>query len=198
MQNLWIQNLNWDTPLDKNLSEQWQTYRSQLKNLNDIRISRRIISTDAVKCELHGFADASLRAYGCCLYTRCEDLQGNIQTNLICAKSKVAPVSTESLPKLELNAAVLLSTLVDKIVLIMGNQFEKIYLWTDSEIVLDWISDHPASWEVYIANRVSLIQQKTRNFYWRHTSSKNNPADIVSRGSLVKNLESTMYLVFRS
>lgn len=64
--------------------------------------------------QIHGFADVSEKAYGCCLYLRCSDYAGNHFSNLICAKSKVAPMKTVSLPCLELCAAQLLTRVAYK------------------------------------------------------------------------------------
>lgn len=55
--------------------------------------------------EIHGFEDASEKAYSCCLYLRFSDQAGNHFSNLICAKSKVAQMNTVSLSRLELCAA---------------------------------------------------------------------------------------------
>ena len=64
--------------------------------------------------EIHGFADASQRAYGCCIYYRvCID--GAYKTFLLIEKSKVAPIKTQTLPRLKLCVAVLLSKTWHKI-----------------------------------------------------------------------------------
>jgi hypothetical protein len=62
--------------------------------------------------EVHGFADASSRAYAAIVYLRVILSESNFQVSLICAKTKVAPVKTISIPRLELNAVVLLSHLL--------------------------------------------------------------------------------------
>jgi hypothetical protein len=61
---------------------------------------------------LHGFADASKKAYGAVIY-----LKYPIQEDsyLICSKSRVAPLNNVSIPRLELKAALLLSDIILKI-----------------------------------------------------------------------------------
>ncbi|XP_058816087.1 uncharacterized protein LOC131679391 [Topomyia yanbarensis] len=57
-----------------------------------------------------------------------------------------------------------------------------IYLWTDSSIVLNWISATPSTWKTFVANRVAEIQELTSHAVWNHVPSEDNPADFVSRG----------------
>lgn len=53
---------------------------------------------------------------------------------------------------------------------------------TDSQITLAWIKSVPSRWTIFVSNRVSEIQQLTSNCIWRHISSPNNLADLISRG----------------
>jgi len=64
--------------------------------------------------EIHGFADASERAYAAVVYLHVST--GDFWTsNIVAAKSKVAPLKPVSLPRLELSAATLLVRLVNHI-----------------------------------------------------------------------------------
>ena len=56
------------------------------------------------KHQLHVFADASEIAYAACVWLRSEDASGNVNFSLLFARTKVAPVTTLSLPRLELSA----------------------------------------------------------------------------------------------
>ena len=58
--------------------------------------------------ELHGFSDASKSAYAAVVYTRLITPSGNVMTNLLQSKTKVAPLKTETIPRLELSTAILL------------------------------------------------------------------------------------------
>ncbi|GFX98336.1 integrase catalytic domain-containing protein [Trichonephila clavipes] len=53
---------------------------------------------------------------------------------------------------------------------------------TDSKIVLSWLSGHPRQWKTFVANRTSEIIEVLPTKHWRHVPSKENPADIASRG----------------
>ena len=76
--------------------------------------------------ELHVFADASLKAYGTVTYF----LQ-NENTTLVMSKTRVSPLKTVSLPRLELMAAVLATRLAKFILSLIKCQC-KVPLWSDS------------------------------------------------------------------
>jgi len=59
----------------------------------------------------------------------------------------------------------------------------KVTYWTDSNIVLAWLATEPAHWVTFVANRVSRIQDLTGMREWCHINTKDNPADLISRGT---------------
>lgn len=75
-----------------------------------------IFSRTVSVLEFHGFADASIRAYAACVYVRAIYADGQVSSNLISSKSRVAPLKTISLPKLKLYAMLLLSQLITKLI----------------------------------------------------------------------------------
>jgi len=84
---------------------------------------------------VHGFADASSRAYAVVVYLRVIHSESNFQVSLICAKTKFA-VKTISTPRLELNAVVLLSRLLIWTQQALSLSSVPTYGWTDSTITL--------------------------------------------------------------
>lgn len=138
--------------------------------------------SDYVTIELHGFADSSVRAYGCCIYIKCFNSAGQYSCKLLCAKSRVTPIKQLTLPRLELCSAVLLVQLVDKVLKSIKINFNNYYLYSDSTITLSWIKTSPTRWKTFVANRVSEIQRLTNVNNWYHVKSEDNPADLISRG----------------
>ncbi|XP_070169572.1 uncharacterized protein [Polyergus mexicanus] len=112
MQELWLRKLDWDFPIAADLLESWKKYCAEFLNLKEIRIPRWIgMHPENLAIELHGFADASNRAYAAVVYLRILRSLSEFSVVLITAKSKVAPIKTISVPRLELNAIVLLTRL---------------------------------------------------------------------------------------
>lgn len=183
LQELWSLKLEWDELIPQPLLTRWRWFSDRLFSLNDICIPRNVIALQSVSTiQLHGFSDASEGAYGACLYVRSEDEQGHVCVRLLCSKSRVAPLKQISIPRLELCGALLLSRLVDKTIPALGLDVKNIYMWTDSTIVLAWLSSAPGKWKTFVANRVSEIQGVTFPCTWHHVNSKANPADYISRG----------------
>lgn len=193
MQRLWQLNTSWDAVLPSNIVNEWRDNHLKLSDLNLLVINRSLIGDGEIAdIQLHGFSDASATAYGACLYLRVLNTNGKCITNLICSKSRVAPLKTVSIPRLELLAAVLLARLASKYEPNLHLPIKKRFFWSDSMVVLAWISSQSSKWKTFVANRVGEIHERTSIHEWSHVGTHDNPADIVSRGcwpSQIKNLE---------
>ncbi|XP_062535430.1 uncharacterized protein LOC134204669 [Armigeres subalbatus] len=189
MKELWREGRTWDDELDECAQRRWTEFRDNLQDIATISIPRWVATPTAISVELHGFCDASIRAYGACIYVRTLASNGDIFVNLLTAKSKVAPLGNSkrnpsiSLPRLELSAALLLSHLIEKVES-SADLHAKHFFWTDSTTLAfyHWLSSSPSRWKTFIANRVSEIQQITANGIWAHVPGLENPADVISRG----------------
>lgn len=189
MQELWLQQLDWDDPVPEKLTFQWLKYRKELSSLERIEIPRWIkVTSVSSEIQLHGFSDASERAYAAVVYIRVI-LNEAVHVQLLTAKSKIAPIKRISLPKLELCAAVLLAKLLDSVKQAMNFQRVETFAWTDSMITLSWIRANPSKWKPFVANRVTEIQSLSSTISWHHIGTKNNPADMASRGLYPSEIE---------
>nr|XP_031848466.1 uncharacterized protein LOC116433939 [Nomia melanderi] len=86
------------------------------------------------------------------------------------------------MPTLELCGALLLPSLLATAKKALHVKIDRTILWTNSTIVLHWLKNSPHTIKTFVANRVSEIQDKTRVADWRHVSTSDNPADLISRG----------------
>ncbi|XP_064622907.1 uncharacterized protein LOC135485068 [Lineus longissimus] len=105
------------------------------------------------------------------------------------AKSRVAPLKLLTIPRLELQAAVMASRLNDFIRAETRLQLEKTILFSDSMIVLSWIKQEPRNFKTFVSNRVGEIQMKSNALDWRYCPSELNVADDVSRGRTVDEVQ---------
>ncbi|XP_071640893.1 uncharacterized protein [Temnothorax longispinosus] len=182
MQSLWRETLNWDDVISAPLLSRWKEIHSRLSHLNRLRIPRWTgLGTDTSHAEVHGFADASNAAYAAVVYLRVVSSDGHVTITLLIGKSKVAPLKPLSVPRLELSAALLLAELMALVRDSLGYAFPE-FCWTDSEIVIAWVTNHPSRWKTFVANRVTEIQSLLPRSEWRHVSTAENPADCASRG----------------
>ncbi|PIK39445.1 hypothetical protein BSL78_23710 [Apostichopus japonicus] len=125
--------------------------------------------------------DASSKGYGCCCYVRCVNRKGEIHVQLVMSKSKVAPLKLRTIPRLELQAAVLAVKVDSLLRRELALEFAKSYFWTDSEVVLKYIHNDSRRFHVFVGNRVSLIREFSDPQQWFHIETKANPADLVTR-----------------
>ncbi|XP_062557813.1 uncharacterized protein LOC134222669 [Armigeres subalbatus] len=181
LQVLWKLQLDWDSPVPHEFGQDWLDFKTKLSGFEQLRIPRHVISPVFKRKELHGFSDASQMGYGACVYLRSIHSENQCTVRLLIAKSKVAPVNIKTIPRLELCAALLLSKLLGQVLENIDNTVS-IFLWTDSTIVLNWISGIPQTWAPFVANRVAEIQELTVKATWNHVPSQDNPADFISRG----------------
>ena len=94
----------WDDVINEDKVKRWQAWLYSLNHLEGLCIPRCFKPpqfVDALKYQLHLFADASEVAYGAMAYLRIEDKNGQVQRSFVMGKSHLAPI-----PRLELLAAV--------------------------------------------------------------------------------------------
>lgn len=116
MQDLWRKSeYGWDDTLPTAFLNRWKEFYAALQHLSRFRIPRWIGTNSLVRSALHGFADTSAKAFGCVVYVRTVKEDGKITVTLLLAKSKVAPIKAVTIPRLELQAAVMLSKLMKHI-----------------------------------------------------------------------------------
>lgn len=174
--------VQWSDEVSNKIKEDWINLKKDLILLNQFKIPRWIQSKKDDVIELHGFCDASVRAFGCVVYAR---LVSNHSTSmmLVAAKTRLVPSSKAvSIPRLELCAAELLTKLMTKISKSINSLTVVTYGWSDSKVTLSWIQGSPERWKPFVANRVKKITSVMPPNTWHYINTKENPADAASRG----------------
>ncbi|GFY33706.1 integrase catalytic domain-containing protein [Trichonephila clavipes] len=99
IQELWKIKLDWSEQLPPDAMEEWMNFYQKLAKVNNFKIPRCILLPAAIRIEIHGFSDASERAYADVVYIKCFNESGQSQTRLLCSKSRVAPLKTLTIPR---------------------------------------------------------------------------------------------------
>ena len=180
-QELCEANIDWDEPLPQHLLTKWLTLVSSLQQ--DVLLSVPIcyfenLSLHASLCRLVGFCDASKSAYAAVVYLVIESYCG-CSTRFVACTTRVSPVKEQTIPRLELLSASLLSKLMTSVSQALSLELslgEPSY-FTDSKVSLYW------EWKPFVQNRVNQIRSVAQPHQWAHCAGKENPADIPSRGS---------------
>ena len=64
----------------------------------------------------------------------------------------------------------------------LKTRIDDVFYWTDSTIVLKYISNKNKRFQTYVANRLEFIHSGSKPEQWHHVEGKQNPADYASRG----------------
>ena len=187
--------LNWDDPLPSTITQYWNEWLESICKLDTYEIPRCLkSSTDISKIKLNIFADGSEVAYGCVAYTNFVYESGEISSSLLASKSRLTPLNNSTLktvPRIELCSAKLAVEFSLKLVKELEYKFSSINFWTDSTTVLSYITNDSARFHRFVANKVAFIRNFSASSQWFYVQSKNNPADIISRGATPTVLKSS-------
>ena len=185
MQKLWQLKVTWDEPLNDDIQTQWRDIATNLKEATQFTVSRCYFNTCMTDPVIHCFADASQLAYGAIVFLT----QGN-QVSFVTAKTRVAPLKTLTIPRLELMAAMIAARLTKFVLTTIHAHNPPIFLWSDSQIVLHWIkSQKPLP--AFVRHRITEINSLLPNATWNYCPTAENPADLLSRGTTYESLMSS-------
>ena len=101
------------------------------------------IFSNTTSSQLHIFVDASMAAMAAVAYLRTTNSQATrSQACFLMGKCKVAPIKQLSVPKMELEAAVIGVRLLQLIQREMTMTIDHNFLWSDIQVVFDWIASN--------------------------------------------------------
>ena len=187
LQALWKRGISWDEELLPGLSERWKRLFEEMVQLNGVRFDRCLTPPKAIGqlvfCVF--FPVASEDAFGACAHARWQLSTRGYNAQFIAAKSRVAPVKKLTIPRLELQGAVLASRLGKNIPKESRLKFEKSVFFLDSKIVLAWICGETRRFKPFVSVRVGKIQDNSDLAQWRHVPGKTYPVEFLWKARLV-------------
>lgn len=132
MQQLWQKGYDWDEVLPPDQQEWWLMFLKEMKDLNGVKYERGLTPPMAVgHPTLCIFADASEVAFGVCVYLRWKLKDGRYAVRFVLGKSRVAPLKKMTVPRLELQAAVMAARVYTAVKKELKLQPERVYFMTD-------------------------------------------------------------------
>ena len=184
LQQLWTLKIGWDDVVPSVVQQTWEKWEQGLPALGEQLIPRCYFpkGIDVTSVQLHGYCDASEVAYGGVVYLRSVAYDKTTHVSLVMAKSKVAPIKTISMPRLELCGAVVLARLLHHCRHVLDIPLSDTFAWTDSTVVLSWLRGNPRRFKPFAGNRVAEIMELVPPERWQHVPGVSNPADCLSRG----------------
>ena len=98
----------WDKPVPDKIKCLFEDWNCELPLVSTFKIQRSILNESFIDCshELHVFVDASQSAMCALAYLRSVQCE-NVMVSFLVAKCRVAPIRASTIPKLELQAAVI-------------------------------------------------------------------------------------------
>jgi hypothetical protein len=197
---------SWDEPMKDSLRKEWEKWLKSAERCSVIEFPRCYdfdISASS-NTMLVGFCDASEKGYAAVVYIRVV-VQGNesvrkvsdetkVSTSLVSAKTRVAPLTKQTIPRLELLGALILAQLLSRIRGILQNvvRIDDEICLTDSTVALHWIQDVSKPQKrkkKYVEKRVEKIRTLVHPDKYRHVAGKDNIADLPSRGCTPEELQ---------
>ena len=179
--------LPWHELIPEDMMNEWRSWKADLKNMKKFTIPRCVKPSSNPNMELVGFCDASKSAYAAVIYIRCSTNTA-VNTNFVIAKSKVAPMKQQTIPRLELLGAVLLTRLFTLVLEFLSQwKFMRCTCYTDSMNVYYWIQGSK-KWNRYISKRIEEINSLSSKLKWQHCDGDDNPADYPTCGMTMDQL----------
>ena len=175
--------LGWDAPIENDLKQKWLRWEQSLPKQVNAPRSLVTFREDIQSIELHAFGDASGEGVSSVVYAVVRQPSG-VSQGLVAAKARLAKQGL-TIPRLELVSAHMAANLVENVQRALeGFPVTVLQGWLDSTVALHWINGG-GNFKQFVANRVAKIKSNTQ-LEWRHVPTKENPADLGSRGGPVK------------
>ncbi|XP_074029084.1 uncharacterized protein [Leptinotarsa decemlineata] len=197
LQEIWRSKITWDDPITDSQFSKWLTWLNYLPEIEKLSISRCYIDNflmwETCNVQLHIFVDASESASAVAAYLRIfnEDKE-DTKCSLVGSKTRVAPIKLQTMPRLELDGALMGARFAKTIKSHLSIDIHETIYWSDSKIVLCWIrSEDTRKLCKFVAHRVAEIQDISMISNWHYVPTKLNVADEATKWTKRPSLKAT-------
>ncbi|XP_044760231.1 uncharacterized protein LOC123317687 [Coccinella septempunctata] len=182
VQDIWRSGIGWDDFIDDDIYKTWLLWLADLQKVISLKIPRcySLKIPVAESIELHVFCDSSKKAFAAVAYLRIIHACG-IDISFVFAKARVSPTKPISIPRLELQAAVMGTRIAKTLKNELDIKINQTYFWTDSSTVLYWICSDGRQLGQFESHRVGEIQESSETKEWNWIPTKLNIADLATR-----------------
>ena len=185
LQEITGQKKDWDAPVSVEHAERWNIWKTDISSIETMNQPRCLVPAEfgkPVSQSLHCFSDGSTTGYGQATYLRSTNISGQHHVALVTGKSRVAPLKSVTIPRLELTAATVSVKVGSLVIEELDIPNLPVVYWTDSTIVLGYIDNETTRFNTFERNRINTIHRLSQKEWWRYVPSEDNPADFASRG----------------
>lgn len=134
LQSLWKEKLSWDQSVPDYIVEQFNQYQANLNLLVNFQIERKLWLNESKQRHVIGFC------YCAAVFARSFN-DDHVRTNLICSRTRISPLKELTIPKLELQACLLLAKLIKKVSSILGLPLANAVCFSNSMVALSWLNN---------------------------------------------------------
>ena len=181
--------LTFSEQLPDDIWRDYQKWAKQLQLLSSLTFPRYAPVNDSTT--FHVMADGALTGgYGACVFARTKN-EGSWTTNLFFARARIRPQGDITVARLELKALAFATDLAADIQSMFNLPSDKFFLYSDSTIVLWQLRIKQGDLRQYEARRVAHCLHS--GFTFRKIDTKQNVADLFSRGATVDQIKSPFY-----
>ena len=184
LQDLCREDIGWDDTIPDQYQTRWAKWLSELPLLEQFKANGCVKPPEfgtVTSQQVHLFSDASSMGYGTVAYLRLCDDSNRVHCTFLMGKSRLAPIKSVTIPRLELTAATTSIRVGEMLKREVDGDPEFVY-HTDSTTVLRYIANERQRFHIFVANRVQLIRDHSHPNQWKYVATKENPADDASRG----------------
>ena len=179
---------DWDQEVDGELKQRFVDIIEDIRHTKTVLVNHCYFTTiddvnDVESVQLHDFGDASNVAFGSNVYVRVQKKE-ETHVELVTSKTHVAPLKKETTPRLELlsalTTAILITTVKEALSPVLT--INQVRCWLDSQVALYWTLGVDKEYKPFVQNRVREIRDLVDPEFWGYCNTKDNPADITSKG----------------